>query len=255
MDLEARVSSRASAETTRVAFARGPATGYPRPVRKGRLGFARGFMLLLSACTTSREPPQEPTRGPAPILSSAPSPAGGRIDTTEVAGADRDAERRAADEARRAASPRNSNGTRKAFPPGPPDLPGKTLLLDYGHFGPQALAAVLLGEDHYPFGAWCCSEYGDRTDVRVVVTRNISLDDAKTRYPTGEEIGDYRIVPAEDAIAFIRASLRDLRSWRTVDRIPTLERKLEETEARIVAKLGDPGASRASGTRAGAPGR
>ena len=130
------------------------------------------------------------------------------------------------------ASTRNSNGTRRAFPP-VSDVPGKALVFSYGDFGPQALAHPLLGQDCYPFGECCCMELGDRFDVRVVVVQGLSISEARAKYPTGPSSGDFRIVTREAALAFLSESLRELEASSPDDRIPTLETTLRATRARI----------------------
>lgn len=179
--------------------------------------------LLVLSCGSQAPPSDAPRAGPAP---SERSPlAGGVVPSTSAAVA------RAV--RARASSTTNSNGTRKWFPAPPADVPGKALFLDYGDFGPQALAHPLLGQDCYSFGECCCGEVGDQFDIRVVVVRGLSIAEAKAKYPTGPELGDYRIVTVAEALTFVRDALRELEASSPEDRIPTLEAKLRATQRRI----------------------
>ncbi|HUS68022.1 MAG TPA: hypothetical protein VMZ28_25995 [Kofleriaceae bacterium] len=132
---------------------------------------------------------------------------------------------------------RNSNGTRQTFPPPAPDVPGRMVVLDYDDFGPQALAHELLGLECYSFADCCCSEPGDAFDVRVVVHDGASEAAARTRYPIGPDSGDYRIIDAAAARAFLDAQLADLASWPPEDRLPALEATLRATRVRLQASI------------------
>ena len=137
-----------------------------------------------------------------------------------------------------AAGPRakNSNGTQKVFVPAPPDVPGKMHVFVYEDFGPQIMAEALLGPDCYSFGACCCSEPSDSFDVRVVVYRGASPSEVARRYPTGPDLGDYRLVPLEKARAYVVARLAELRAGREPDdgrELRELESRLERTLASL----------------------
>lgn len=106
---------------------------------------------------------------------------------------------------------RNSDGSRRTFPPAPADVPGVAVVVPYAAFGPQVLAAELLGMEAYAFGdAHCCYAPDDTFDIRVVVTRDAAaLAMAKARYPSGPALGDYRFVLAADARAYIASAIVD----------------------------------------------
>lgn len=132
----------------------------------------------------------------------------------------------------------NSNGTPKTLPPGPPDLPGQTLQLDYWDFGPSAASGGLLGMPCWQWARCCCSELGDRYDVRVVVYRNLDLAQVEQRYPTVPGRSDFRLVSYDDALRYLDEHIEYLES-DDVD-IPTMLATLRATRARLVAELGGP---------------
>ena len=134
--------------------------------------------------------------------------------------------------------PHNSNGTRKTFPPSPPDVAGKMHVFRYEDFGPQALAVQLVGMECY--GDCCCMEIGDSFDVRVVVYAGVSEVEARARYVNGPETGDYRFVPAAEAKAFVATNLADIEGWPGEDRIPALERTLRATRDRLATTFSAP---------------
>ena len=128
----------------------------------------------------------------------------------------------------------NSDGSLKAFPTAPGDLPGAAHLYAYEEFGPQALAGQLLGAEWYEFSDCACFEPGDRFDIRVVVYGGGMTEAAvRGRYPSGPALGDYRVVRAAEAIGFVREQLRDLEGWAEEDRIWSLEGTLRGTLARL----------------------
>jgi hypothetical protein len=109
-------------------------------------------------------------------------------------------------------------------------------VFDYDDFGPQVLASELLGPDCYSFGACCCMEPGDSFQIRVVVHRSAAeRSQVLTRYPSGTEQGDYRLVTLADARAYLRKNLTDLRADKDEDRIPALEARLGATLAKLDA--------------------
>jgi hypothetical protein len=127
----------------------------------------------------------------------------------------------------------NSDGSLRVFPAAA-DLPGRAQLYEYGDFGPQAMAWQLLGMEWYVFSDCACFEPGDRFDVRVVVYGGgMSAATVRRRYPSGPALGDYRVVRAVEAIAFVREQLRDLESWAEEDRILSLEGTLRATRVRL----------------------
>lgn len=146
-------------------------------------------------------------------------------------------ERERAGSEREPAGLRNSDGSPKVLPPGPPSRPPHTLVLAYGDFGPPALASGLLGSEWWQWeggGSWAID---DAFDVRVVVYRGIPLAAVQADYPTIEGRADYRYVSYEDAIAHFDRSMRELQDADE----PLLRRLREElavTRAHVRQALG-----------------
>lgn len=176
-----------------------------------RLGVAVIVGVLVS-CTSPRAGGGE---GPAPLGSSTP-----------VAKA-------ASDASRGRDASRNSNGTLRDFGPLPKGVPGRAVVFRYEDFGPQALAASLLGAECYPFGACCCSEPDDRFDVRVVVYTGPE-GDLREKYPSGPTLGDYRFVPRTAALTHVDAALRDLEWAGADDGLTGLVARLRATRKTLV---------------------
>jgi hypothetical protein len=106
----------------------------------------------------------------------------------------------------------------------------------YEDFGPQVMAGALLGPECYPFGACCCAEPSDSFDVRVVVHRDVDPSEVARRYPTGPDLGDYRLVPLAKARAYLVARIAELRAGREPDDGEAqcaLELRLERTLASL----------------------
>ncbi|HRI10421.1 MAG TPA: hypothetical protein PKW35_21525 [Nannocystaceae bacterium] len=131
---------------------------------------------------------------------------------------------------------RNSDGSPKELPPGPPSSAPHTLVLAYDAFGPQAMAGELLGPEWWqwePGGSW---ESGDRFDVRVVVYRDRSADEVAAAYPSVAGKADYRYVTHADALAHLDRSIEACAGEPT---LTALQAELAATRARIVQALGE----------------
>lgn len=127
---------------------------------------------------------------------------------------------------------KNSDGSPKRLPPGPPSEPPFTLVLAYDDFGPQVLAGQLLGPEWWSWEAGGSWEPDDAFDVRVVVFRGRTRAQVATRYPTVKDRSDYRLVPLRDALRFLDEALAD------PDVPATLRDRLRRTRTRIVDALG-----------------
>ena len=132
---------------------------------------------------------------------------------------------------------RNTDGSLRAFPPAPADVPGATTVVPYDDFGPQAMSFDLIGMGWYTFSAAnCCYEPGDAFDVRVVVARDATaLAAARTRYPSGPTLGDYRFVTLADVRTYVAAGLADEAAG---DRIPSIEASLRALAAHLDRAFG-----------------
>jgi len=77
-----------------------------------------------------------------------------------------------------------------------------TLVLRYRDFWPQVAAYKLIGFEWYQWNPHGSSHTSESDDVKVVVYRNIPLDEVKRRYPVIRERRDYRYVSYDDALAY-----------------------------------------------------
>jgi hypothetical protein len=132
---------------------------------------------------------------------------------------------------------RNSDGSPRALPPGPPDDPGRTLVLAYDDFGGDALARGLLGPGYWSWTECACYEPDDVFDVRVVVYRGVSRSHVAERYPTRKDVADYRYVERDAALTYLGEQLRETAGDPDLVEVQLL---LIDTRARIVAALGAP---------------
>lgn len=135
------------------------------------------------------------------------------------------------------AVPRNSDGSPQILPPGPPSRPPHTLVLAYHDFGPQVLAAELLGMEWWQWeggGSW---ELDDAFDVRVVVYRGMTLAEVQVEYPTVVGEADYRYVSYDEAVVYLDRSLAEIAGDPSLLR---LHGELLATRARVLRSL-EPG--------------
>ena len=139
-------------------------------------------------------------------------------------------------------SPTNSDGTPKVLAPPPPNVPGHALVLPYEAFGPQAMAAPLLGSDWWSWEAGGSFEPGDSFDVRVVVHHDAPAEEIALRYPTVEKKSDYRLLERDHALRYLGDRIAELRRMMDddegIDLRSTLTR-LAQTRSTIVECLGE----------------
>lgn len=106
------------------------------------------------------------------------------------------------------------------------------LLLDYTDFGPQYLAALLLGD---PYPSWASDEQDAGTyRIGVVVYKDdVDPDLVRMRYRIDATRGqDYRYIAYTDAMAYLE------RHSRNAALSESSRQKLEETKWRIIEALG-----------------
>lgn len=102
------------------------------------------------------------------------------------------------------------------------------IIFNYSDFGPQARAYKLIGMEW-----WTWSSHGDsrprKYDIKVVVYKDISLDEVKKLYPViKEKKQDYRYLKYADAIKYLNKHIGEEYS-----------NNLIETKKKIIHKLGD----------------
>jgi hypothetical protein len=101
-----------------------------------------------------------------------------------------------------------------------------TLVLDYADFGPQAMAYRVIGPKNHQWDPQTPIPFGAE-GVRVVVYRNIELEEVKHHFPVNpERHQDYRYLHYADAVEYLDARIRQnllkritLRLERTRDMI------------------------------------
>lgn len=83
-----------------------------------------------------------------------------------------------------------------------------TLVLDYADFGPQAMAYKVIGPKNHQWDPHTPIPFGAE-GVRVVVYRNIELEEVQQHYPVDRERHqDYRYLTHADAMDYLDARIR-----------------------------------------------
>lgn len=101
-----------------------------------------------------------------------------------------------------------------------------TLVFDYADFGPQAMAYRVIGPKNHQWDPQAPIPFGAE-GVRVVVYRNIGLEEVQQQFPVDpERHQDYRYLAYADAMNYLEARIRQnllkritLRLERTRDSI------------------------------------
>ncbi len=138
---------------------------------------------------------------------------------------------------------KNSDGSPRTAPPGPPSSPPEALVFRYDDFGPQASAGKLIGQGWWSWeggGSW---QQCDDFDIRVVVYRGVSLEAVEARYPSARSkadlvergLADYRYVEYGEVIRHLDEEIRFLAGDAVLER---LRDELRATRERIVRELG-----------------
>src|SRR5688500_12723398 len=105
----------------------------------------------------------------------------------------------------------------------------KILVLDYHReFSPSALTWEIVGDPWYQWNNHGSSDPRQFDDIKVVIYRNISLEEVKQMYPVDEKkLRDYRYLDYETAIDFLSKHGDE----------PYLE-TLKDTKQKIIENLG-----------------
>lgn len=109
-----------------------------------------------------------------------------------------------------------------------------TIVLSYDDFGPQVVSHAQIGMGWYQWNSQGPDDPNSRDEVRVVVYRNISLDEVKRMYPVIEEKQDYRYLEYQAALSLLKQYEQD-RFWN--DYKVTKDRA-RQTREKILAQLG-----------------
>lgn len=101
-----------------------------------------------------------------------------------------------------------------------------TLVLDYADFGPQAMAYKVLGPKNHQWDPQTPIPFGAE-GVRVVVYRNIDLEQVKQHFPVDPgRHQDYRYLAYSDALDYLDARIRQ-------NLLKRITLRLEETRSAI----------------------
>jgi hypothetical protein len=104
----------------------------------------------------------------------------------------------------------------------------RTVVLDYHELGPQVLIHELVGYEWYQWNNHGGSDPKSFDDVKVVVFRDIGLDEVMRMHPVEkEQLADYRYLEYQKAIDFLSEHERE----------PDLK-DLENTRKKIIESLG-----------------
>ena len=104
----------------------------------------------------------------------------------------------------------------------------KTLVLDYQELGPSSATYEIVGNGWYQWNNHGDSDPRKFDDIKVVVYRNVSLDEVKKTYPVDKgKLMDYRYLAYETAMDFLSKNEDE----------PYLER-LKDTKKKIIETLG-----------------
>lgn len=109
-------------------------------------------------------------------------------------------------------------------------LSRSTLIFDYADFGPQAMAYRVIGPKNHQWDPQTPIPFGAE-GVRVVVYRNMSLEEIKQHFPVDpERHQDYRYLTYADALDYLDARIRQ-------NLLKRITLKLERTRDTIRAHL------------------
>jgi hypothetical protein len=85
----------------------------------------------------------------------------------------------------------------------------KTVVLDYGDFGPQALAWELIGFEWYQWDPCGYEDPNFEYNIRIVIYDDATDDEIRKLYPTVEHKIDYRYVRRAEATKFLKQAIAE----------------------------------------------
>jgi hypothetical protein len=121
---------------------------------------------------------------------------------------------------------------------------GRTMVLKYGRFGPQVLAHELIGFEWHQWNPCGHPDPRHIDDIRVVVYRDIGLEEVKRLYPVVKDLRqDYRHVHYDKALEYLDGHIREFEEDKKSD--PKMEELYDsmisdfrDTRRQIVTILG-----------------
>jgi hypothetical protein len=109
-----------------------------------------------------------------------------------------------------------------------------TIVLSYNDFGPQVVTHEKIGMGWYQWNSQGPDDPNSSDDVRVVVYRNISVDEVKRMYPVIEGKQDYRYLEYQPALSLLKQYEQDP-FWNIYKETKD---RATQTKERILAALG-----------------
>jgi hypothetical protein len=79
----------------------------------------------------------------------------------------------------------------------------KTVIVEYDDFGPSAMSYEYIGLGFYQWDNEGGDDPNRKFDIKVVVYRNISLDEVRQKYPVINEKQDYRYLEYKAALELL----------------------------------------------------
>ena len=109
-----------------------------------------------------------------------------------------------------------------------------TVVLKYSDFGPQVVVHEVLGMEWYQWNSQGPDDPNESDDIKVVVYRNIPLDEVKRKFPVIKEKQDYRYLEYGNALKL----LNDYELDPSFKDFPEMKLKAKQTKERILEQLG-----------------
>lgn len=93
-------------------------------------------------------------------------------------------------------------------------LDAHTVVLDYDDFGPSALSFSLLGNAWWQWMPEGGGNPRTRFDVKVVVYKDVALDEVKAAYPVSAVAQrDFRYVSSADALTYLDGAIHETQGF------------------------------------------
>lgn len=107
-------------------------------------------------------------------------------------------------------------------------------VFNYSDFGPQVMSYEMIGYEWYQWDSQGPDGPNQSDDVKVVVYRNVPLEQIKEKYPVIEEKQDYRYLEYSLALEHLNKYEEDS-FW---DEYPEAKEIVRKTKERILKELG-----------------
>jgi len=106
---------------------------------------------------------------------------------------------------------------------------GKTLILKYSDFGPQAMAYETIGQQWWQWQSTGSDNAGATYDIKVVVYQGMPPQAVAQRYPVNEKTKqDYRYLKLENAMDYLDRNIKE-------DVLPEVTALLRKSRHKITA--------------------